>query len=326
MHQHSGNRAAVLLKASLDDGSPRRHFRIGRKCRNLRDKLYGLQETLQPVARSRGHGNAQNVSAPVLDEHLLLRELPLDALRVGCGNIHLVDSHDNRHVCRLAVIDRLDCLWHDAIVRCHHEHRDIRHIRPARPQRRERLMARRVQKRDGSAFHIHLVRADVLRYAARLPAGHIRFPYGVEDAGLAVIDVSQDGDDRWTWLSVLGLLRVRHPLAKRGVVGFRLVHVESVEPRDWSSHFGVDGVIQARHYAHPHQVFDHLDRVRAHLLREFTHGDGAGQLKNPVLGSCCASLCSHGENRLAFPPACNYCLRLMAETVVILCREGRADQ
>jgi hypothetical protein len=52
----------------------------------------------------------------------------------------------------------------------------------------------------------HLVGADVLRDAARLARGDARAADGVQQARLAVVDVAQDGDDRWARLKLRAFL------------------------------------------------------------------------------------------------------------------------
>ena len=49
-----------------------------------------------------------------------------------------------------------------------------------------------------AALGLDVVRADVLRDAARFAAGHVGLADGVEQRGLAVVDVTHDGDDRRT--------------------------------------------------------------------------------------------------------------------------------
>jgi hypothetical protein len=46
---------------------------------------------------------------------------------------------------------------------------------------------------------VHLVRTDVLGDAARLLVDHVGRTEGVEELGLAVVDVTHHGDDRRTY-------------------------------------------------------------------------------------------------------------------------------
>jgi hypothetical protein len=54
-------------------------------------------------------------------------------------------------------------------------------------------------------------RTDVLRDAAGLGLGDARLADRVEKRRLAVVDVTHDGDDRRTWLEVLGLVLEDEP-------------------------------------------------------------------------------------------------------------------
>ena len=64
------------------------------------------------------------------------------------GMIALIDGNHDGDLGRQRVIQRLDRLRHDAVVRRHHQDHDVRHVRAARPHRAEGLVTRRVQKRD----------------------------------------------------------------------------------------------------------------------------------------------------------------------------------
>ena len=69
-------------------------------------------------------------------------------------------------------------------------------LRAAHPHRGERLVTGRVDERDRAVVVAHLVRTDVLRDAAGLAAHDVGVTDRVEQRGLAVVDVTHDGDDR----------------------------------------------------------------------------------------------------------------------------------
>ena len=68
-------------------------------------------------------------------------KLLFDAVGVGVGLVNLVQGHDHRHVRRMNVGIRLARGGHHAVVRCHHQHGNVRALRPARAHGGERLMA-----------------------------------------------------------------------------------------------------------------------------------------------------------------------------------------
>ena len=94
------------------------------------------------------------------------------------------------------MVDRLPRLRHHAVVGRDHEDDDVGDLGAAGAHQRERLVARRVEEHDVPVVDRDVIRADVLRDAAGLALGDARFADGVEQAGLAVVDVAHDRDDR----------------------------------------------------------------------------------------------------------------------------------
>ena len=100
--------------------------------------------------------------------------------------------------------DRLERLGHDAVVRRDDDDRDVGDPRAAGAHRRERLVTRRVEEDDALAVVGDLARADVLGDAAALAGRDLGRADGVEQARLAVVDVTHDGHDRGARLQVGG--------------------------------------------------------------------------------------------------------------------------
>ena len=115
---------------------------------------------------------------------------------VGVGLVDLVERDDDRHLGGLGVADRLERLGHDAVVGRDDDDRDVGHPGAAGAHRRERLVARRVEEDDALAVVGDLARADVLGDPAALAGRDLGRPDRVEQAGLAVVDVTHDGHDR----------------------------------------------------------------------------------------------------------------------------------
>ncbi len=73
---------------------------------------------------------------------------------------------------------------------------DVGHLAAAGAHGGEGLVARRVEEGERRPSWCDLVRADVLGDAAGLAGGHLGLADGVEQRGLAVVDVTHDRDDR----------------------------------------------------------------------------------------------------------------------------------
>src|SRR5690606_14763910 len=160
------------------------------------DEQQGLEQVVDPGALERGHEDDLGVAAPLAGHEPVLGELLLHPVGVGLLAVDLVDRHDDGDVRGPGVVERLDGLRHDAVVRRHHEDHDVGRLGAPGPHGGERLVARRVDEGDPAAVLLDLVGADVLRDAAGLALDHVGVADAVEQLGLAVVDVAHDGDDR----------------------------------------------------------------------------------------------------------------------------------
>ena len=122
---------------------------------------------------------------------------------VGVRVVDFVDRHDDRHLGRAGMVERLEGLRHDAVVGGHHQHDDVGDVGPARAHGAEGGVAGRVEERDLRQLLLALgvregngVGADVLGDAAGFAGGDVGLADHVEQRGLAVVDVAHDRDDR----------------------------------------------------------------------------------------------------------------------------------
>ena len=119
---------------------------------------------------------------------------------------------------------------------------------------------------------IHLIGADVLGDAAGLAADHVGRADGVEQRGLAVVDVTHDGHDR----------RARRQLRRIvGDVEHAFLDVGFGDALDAVAEFlgdelggvGVDHVVDRHHLALLHQDLDDVDGALGHAVGELLDGD-----------------------------------------------------
>ena len=203
----------------------------------------------------------------------MAEQLGAHALRVGALLVDLVDGDDHRHLRRLGVIDGLHRLRLDAVIGGHHQHDDIRHLGASLAHGGKRLVAWRVDKGDLLAGRRHhLIGADMLGDAAGFLAHHVGRADGVEQRGLAVIDVAHDGHHRRTGLHVLGDILgadeaffdvgLRHP-----------AHDMAELLGDELSGIGIDHIGDLVHLAVFHQVLDDVDAALGHAVGELLDGD-----------------------------------------------------
>jgi hypothetical protein len=190
--------------------------------------------------------------------------------------VDLVHGHDEGHLRRFRVVNRLDGLRHDAVVRGNHQHDDIGHLRAPRTHRGERLVARRIEERDDAARRLHVVGADVLGDAAGLAGRDLGAADVVEQRGLAMVDVPHDGDHRGS----------RGPFDLDDFLAFDEVGLRIVELGGLrlvahfldDDHRGllVEHLVDRRHGARLHERLDDLGRLHRHAVRQLAHRNRLG--------------------------------------------------
>jgi hypothetical protein len=121
--------------------------------------------------------------------------------------VDLVDRDHDRHSGRLGVVECLDGLRHDAVVRRDHEDRDVSDLRTSGAHGGERLVARGVDEGDGAfdalVLRHDLVGTNVLGDSTRLTGNDVGIADRVEQSRLSVVDVTHDGDDGRAGLEVI---------------------------------------------------------------------------------------------------------------------------
>ena len=196
LHQDRRHGSAAAIEPRLDDRALRAAVGVGHEIEQFGLQRDRLEQPVEIGALGRRHFNREGIAAKRLDLHVVLQELLHHPLGIGFGLVDLVDGDDDWSLRRLGVANRLDRLRHDAVIRSHHQHDDVGHLRSSRAHRGEGRVAGGVDEGDGLATGRNdLVGADMLRDAAGFARDHIGVADGVEQRGLAVIDVAHDGDD-----------------------------------------------------------------------------------------------------------------------------------
>ena len=190
LHQDGGHRAHALVQPGLNHHALCAAVGVRLQLFHLGHKVDVLQQVFNALARQRRHGHADGVAAPFLRHQLILGQLFHHMRGVGRGFIHFIDGHDDGDARSFCMVDGFHRLRHDAIVRRHHQHGNIRHFGAARTHGRKGLVARRIQEGDNLSVLFHLVSADVLGDAARLARGDARFANGVQNGGFAMVHMA----------------------------------------------------------------------------------------------------------------------------------------
>src|SRR5215218_7080997 len=312
--QDGGDRAAALVQVRLDDRPLGAPVGVGLEVQlDVGDQQDGLDQGVEVLLGLGRDVDELDLAAVLLGHQVVLGELLADPGRVGLGLVDLVDRHHDRHPGRLGVVDRLDRLGHDAVVGGDHQHRHVGDGRAACPHGGERLVARRVDERHQAAVlaGTDLVGADVLGDAAGLGGDHVGVADGVQQLGLAVVDVAHDRHDRRARLQVLLAVGLDVLPALDLLQDVGLAGVDDLDPgADLLGEQG-DRLVGHRlgggqHLAHLHEQPDQVAGGLADAVGEVLHGDAAGYPHDALDGDVGRGLDgrrAHGLELLAPPRA-----------------------
>ena len=90
----------------------------------------------------------------------------------------------------------LKSLRHESVVGRDDQNNDVGDIRSACSHGRESGMTRCVDEGDGVSLPIDRVGTDTLGDSTRFSGGDLGAADGIEQGGLAVVDMAHEGDDR----------------------------------------------------------------------------------------------------------------------------------
>ena len=304
LDQDGGDRAPTALEVGVDDGADRVAVGVGLEVLDLGRQDDRGQQVVEPRTGS-GRGVDALVLAAVVDgDDALLGELGVDPVDVGVVLVDLVDRHDDRHLGRLGVLDGLDRLRHHAVVGGDDQDDHVGDLGTPGAHGGERLVAGGVDEDDRlSVRGRDLVGADPLGDAARLARRDPGLPNCVQDRGLAVVDVAEDGDDRRPRDQLAGVLQAEGAeellpagygdLAVAGapvlldchrLAGGDRLHGHAELVGDDRGGVEIDDLVDGRHQPVLHQLLDDLDGAHAELVGEVLDRDVGRQLDLFVTG------------------------------------------
>src|SRR5204862_53641 len=189
LDQHRRDRTAAPFELGFEDDAFGRTVRIG-----LQVEQFGLQqdrflELVEIGLLERRHFDVEHLAAEFFDDELVLQQLLAHPFGLGVGTIDLVDRHDDRHLGRLGMADRLDRLFHDAVIGGHHQNDDVGDIGAAfRHAVRQLLDRDRLGDRDVAhdldlLFLVHPLAFALAGAAHRGKAAHALAGILVQGAG-----------------------------------------------------------------------------------------------------------------------------------------------
>ncbi len=171
------------------------------------------------------------------------------------------------------MVDRLAGLIHHPVVGRHHQDHDIGNLGTTGAHLGEGLMAGGIEEDQITLGRTDIMGPDMLGNPAGLTGRHIGLADGVQDRGLAVIDMAHHRDHRGSGHRLtarLLLIQIENALLP-GLTQLNLVaELGGYQGGGVDIHSLVDG----GHYPHPHQFGDNLVGLGSHPMGEIADRDG----------------------------------------------------
>ena len=274
LDQDRRDRALALVETAFNHQAACRRVDRGFQFQHFGLQQYLLEQVVDTLAGFCRHWHERRLATVFFRHNLFGDQFLRHALDVAARFVDLVDRHDQRYAGSFRVGDRFLRLRHHAVVGRHHQDDDVGCLGATGTHCRKGFVTRGVEEGDHAAWRFDVVSADVLRNAARFARCHLGAADVVQQRGLAVVDVTHDGNHR----CARGRLEVS-VLTLVGQQCFRIVFRRGkclVAHFFHENHRGflVQHLVDGAHLAQLHQLLDDFGCLDGHLVRQFGDRDG----------------------------------------------------
>src|SRR5690625_1605883 len=194
LDEHRRQYAGTLVEYGLDDDAFHRCVRVSPQVFEVSHEGDHLQQAVDAGTCLGADLDRDGVATVFLGDQFELHQVLLDPVRIGLGQVGLVDGDDDGYAGSTRMGDGLTGLRHDAVISRHHDDSDVGGAATALTDRGERLVPRGVEEGDVAAWCLDTVSPDVLGDAAGLAVSDFGAADVVRQRGLAVVDVTHHGD------------------------------------------------------------------------------------------------------------------------------------
>ena len=284
LYQDGSGETTSLVEGRFNDRTTGLAVWIGLEVQHIGLQEYLLQQQIYVQTVACRDILILILTTPALHQIVHGRELLAHLHGVGGWLINLVDSKDDRHTGSRSVVDGLLGLRHHAVVGSDDDNSNIGHLGTTGTHGSKCLVSRSIEEGDSTAVvQLHRVGTDVLGDTTGLTGNDVGIADIVEQLGLTVINVTHDGDDRWTGHQLIFgiglLLQFLFNL---------LAHVLSLEAELLGHQVdgvGIQTLVDRNHQSQSHTGRDDLDHRHVHHRSEVIGCHELGEFQDLAL--CC---------------------------------------
>ena len=213
LHKKASHRTSSLIQFRLDNHSIGFSIRVGFQLQDIRFERDVLQKFFQSFSGLRRYRTADGASAVILRNEIVGHEFLLYLVDICRRLINLINGNNHFRVGRLRMINGLNGLRFNAVIRSYNQYGNIRRLGTAHTHRREGLMSRRIEEGNRSRLSVYfdgnLISTDRLGDSAMLFTGYIGISDRIQDGRLTVVNVSHYSHNRRTCLEILLFIHFR---------------------------------------------------------------------------------------------------------------------
>ena len=152
-------------------------------------------------------------------------------VHVGIGPIYLVYSYHYGHSRCFGVINGFDSLWHNTIVSGNYQDGNIGYLCSVSSHGSKCFMTGSIQKSNFLVIDHHLISADMLGDTTCFGFHHAGLPYGIQQPGFTMVNMSHHSNYRRARFQVSGFFALELELffylagsagSVTGCIGFQL--------------------------------------------------------------------------------------------------------
>ena len=286
--EHSGGGAHAGFELGFNDIAFGAAGGIGLEFEDIGLQEDHFEQVIDAVAGLGADGTADQIAAPLFGGESLGLQLLHHALHIRGGHIDLIDGNHHGNAGGLDMLNGLAGLRHDAVVGGDDDDGDVGEVGAAGTHGGEGRVAGGIEEGNLLAAQLDGVGTDVLGDAAGFTVGDLGIADLVEQGGLAVVDMAEEGDHGRTGHQVFGLILIfgaffEFALDAGATATFLNLNGEAVFFCDLADDLHINALIDGGQNIHLHQLGDDDIGLKAEHFGEVLDDDGATQAQHVAI-------------------------------------------
>ena len=198
LDEHRGNWSSLPIHFCFDHRPDCFGVGVGFVVLDICDKQNHFQQAVDIGAHAGRYFDTRDITAVRFNNHVIHGELLLDQIGIGIDGVDFVNRHNQWHASGAHVRNGFDGLGHHAVVSSDHKHHDVSDLGTTGTHGREGFVTGSVEEGDFAVRNLDRISTQVLGNSTGFAFGDAGLPDCIKQFGFTVVDVTHDGDHRWS--------------------------------------------------------------------------------------------------------------------------------